>query len=208
MSTPNCRLPVLLLLWLAVAGCVGDPATLPRKARPRSFRRKRGSERRSSSIKPFRLPVNWPACGPDRTDLSQRTGLRGAFKVPTLRNIARTAPYFHNGRFATLREVVRFYVRRDTHPQEWYPVGVNGVEKFDDPPPVYRGNVNTTEAPYDRSEGGVPALDAQEIEDVVAFLNALTDGVSAMTASPHGRCVGSQWFFRQQDGNQLRRLVV
>lgn len=32
-----------------------------------------------------------------------------AFKVPTLRNIARTAPYMHNGAFRTLDEVVRFY---------------------------------------------------------------------------------------------------
>jgi cytochrome c peroxidase len=33
----------------------------------------------------------------------------GAFKVPTLRNIAQTAPYFHDGRFATLAEVVAHY---------------------------------------------------------------------------------------------------
>ena len=35
--------------------------------------------------------------------------LRGGFKVPTLRNIARTAPYMHSGAFATLRETVEFY---------------------------------------------------------------------------------------------------
>ncbi len=33
----------------------------------------------------------------------------GAFKTPTLREIARTAPYMHDGRFATLRQVVDFY---------------------------------------------------------------------------------------------------
>jgi cytochrome c peroxidase len=32
-----------------------------------------------------------------------------AFKVPTLRNLAKTAPYFHNGSFATLEQVVKFY---------------------------------------------------------------------------------------------------
>jgi cytochrome c peroxidase len=37
--------------------------------------------------------------------------LRHAFKAPTLRNIARTAPYMHNGVFATLEEVVDFYDR-------------------------------------------------------------------------------------------------
>lgn len=36
---------------------------------------------------------------------------RHAFIVPTLRNIARTAPYMHNGVFATLEEVVDFYDR-------------------------------------------------------------------------------------------------
>lgn len=35
----------------------------------------------------------------------------GAFKVPTLRNIALTAPYMHNGAFATLEQVVDFYDR-------------------------------------------------------------------------------------------------
>jgi hypothetical protein len=33
----------------------------------------------------------------------------GAFKTPTLREISRTAPYMHDGRFKTLAEVVEFY---------------------------------------------------------------------------------------------------
>jgi cytochrome c peroxidase len=35
----------------------------------------------------------------------------GAFRTPTVRNIDRTAPYFHNGRYATLDQVVDFYDR-------------------------------------------------------------------------------------------------
>ena len=35
--------------------------------------------------------------------------LKGGFKVPSLRNIAETAPYMHSGRFETLREVAQFY---------------------------------------------------------------------------------------------------
>ena len=35
--------------------------------------------------------------------------MKGGFKVPTLRNIATTAPYMHSGRFADLREAVAFY---------------------------------------------------------------------------------------------------
>lgn len=39
------------------------------------------------------------------------THMRGAFKTPTLRNITNTAPYFHDGRFSTLEQVVRHYAR-------------------------------------------------------------------------------------------------
>ncbi|MBL4909222.1 MAG: cytochrome-c peroxidase [Alteromonadaceae bacterium] len=35
--------------------------------------------------------------------------LRGGFKVPTLRNIVKTAPYMHSGRYEKLRDVVKFY---------------------------------------------------------------------------------------------------
>ncbi len=116
-------------------------------------------------------------CGPDRTDVvTARPDLCGAFKVPTLRNIALTAPYFHNGRFATLREALQFYVRRDTNPAEFYPLDAGGQPvKFDDLPVAYRANVNTTEVPYDRHAGDVPALSDSDIEDVIAFLNTLTD---------------------------------
>ena len=40
---------------------------------------------------------------------SKIEGDRGAFKTPTLREIARTAPYMHDGAFATLEEVVDYY---------------------------------------------------------------------------------------------------
>ena len=36
---------------------------------------------------------------------------RGAFKVPTLREVARTAPYMHDGSLATLEDVIEFYDR-------------------------------------------------------------------------------------------------
>jgi cytochrome c peroxidase len=47
-------------------------------------------------------------CGPDRSDLSDRTDLCGAFKVPTLRNVATRKVFFHNGQFKTLRDALRF----------------------------------------------------------------------------------------------------
>ena len=58
----------------------------------------------------------------------------GLFKTPTLRNIAITAPYMHNGFFDTLRDAVAFYATRDTHPARWFPAGV----KFDDLPARYQ----------------------------------------------------------------------
>ncbi|MGN5507475.1 hypothetical protein ACLJCO_09730, partial [Campylobacter coli] len=108
-------------------------------------------------------------------ELASRTELCGAFKVPTLRNVATRKAFFHNGRFKTLREALRFYVTRDTQPELWYPV-VNGVvDKFNDLPPAYRANVNTTEVPYNRKPGDAPALSDAEIDDVIAFLGTLND---------------------------------
>ncbi len=43
--------------------------------------------------------------------IGERAQVTGAFKVPTLRNLALTAPYFHNGGQATIRQVVEFYNR-------------------------------------------------------------------------------------------------
>jgi cytochrome c peroxidase len=95
--------------------------------------------------------------------------LCGAFKVPTLRNVAVTAPYFHNGVFITLREAVAFYATRDTDPAKWY--GAGG--KYSDLPPHYWKNVNTSEAPYGAKN--VPRLSDHDIDALVAFLETLTD---------------------------------
>ena len=116
-------------------------------------------------------------CGPDRTDLMSRSDLCGQFKVPTLRNVATRKVFFHNGRFNNLRDVLGFYVRRDTDPEQWYPVGADGaVQKFNDVPDAYRVNVNTSEAPYNRRPGMAPALSSDEIDDVIRFLGTLNDG--------------------------------
>lgn len=80
----------------------------------------------------------------------------GKFKVPTLRNIARTGPYMHNGVFKTLREIVEFYNTRDSNPAKWGP-------------PEVTENVNKTDL------GDLKLTDA-EIDDIVAFMLTLTDG--------------------------------
>ena len=121
-------------------------------------------------------------CGPKRTDLSTRTDLCGQFKVPTLRNIALTAPYFHNASVNTLIDAVGFYATRDIDPGRWYP-SVNGqVQKFNDFPLSYRGNVIST-TPFGQQPGTAPLLSAQNTADLVSFLQTLTDDRNAAPGS-------------------------
>jgi len=58
-----------------------------------------------------------------------------AFKTPSLRNIARTAPYMHDGSLATLRDVIEFYVRGgDEHRYKdanMHPLKLSAAEKDD-----------------------------------------------------------------------------
>jgi cytochrome c peroxidase len=77
---------------------------------------------------------------------------RGAFKTPTLRNVALTAPYMHDGRFATLEQVLEHYR--------------HGI--LDSP------NL----APALRDADGRPGLelDDDEAAAIIAFLHTLTDG--------------------------------
>ncbi len=116
-------------------------------------------------------------CAREGGELAARTDLCGAFKVPSLRNVALRGSLFHNGRFTTLKDALTFYVQRDVYPEKFYPLKADGsVDRFDDLPPSLRANVNTSEAPYDRRPGDAPALDDAEIDDLIAFLNTLTDG--------------------------------
>ncbi len=100
----------------------------------------------------------------------------GAFKVPSLRNVALTAPYLHNGSLKTLRDAVAFYATRDTNPERWYPKDAKGkVQKYDDLPGKFHANVNVKEVPYDRKPGQKPRLTDEEIDAITAFLETLTD---------------------------------
>jgi cytochrome c peroxidase len=114
-------------------------------------------------------------CGPLRGDQSKVTTYCGLFKTPTLRNVATRAAFFHNGRFHSLRDSLRFYVERDTDAGRWYPVSAGGVEKFDDLPRGLRRNIDVIDEPLTRKEGEAPAWSETEIEDVIAFLKTLTD---------------------------------
>lgn len=121
-------------------------------------------------------------CGPKRTDLAARTDLCGKFKIPTLRNIELTAPYFHNGAIASLDEAVAFYATRDIDPRRWYPLAGGNVDRFNDLPLNLRGNVIQT-APFGLQPGDPPRLTAADTADLVAFLRTLTDDQTAPQAS-------------------------
>jgi cytochrome c peroxidase len=122
-------------------------------------------------------------CGPVRTDLSSRTNLCGQFKIPTLRNIALTAPYFHNSSITTLSDAVGFYATRDINPTRWYPTVNGAVQKFNDLPAALRGNVIQTR-PFGLANGATPIINAQDVADITAFLLTLTDDPDAPPGKP------------------------
>lgn len=79
---------------------------------------------------------------------------RGAFKTPTLRNVAKTAPYMHDGSLKTLKEVVDFYAGQ--------------------------GNSNPN---LDKEIQSIH-LSGQDREDLVVFLNSLTGDMPANVGPP------------------------
>jgi len=143
-----------------------------------------------------------PADAAARQDLSRLIPTCGQFKVPTLRNTAVTAPYFHNGVFPTLREAIRWYVTRDINNNTGnnptpVPAGPGGnpyqavgtfyttadgtpdLYQYNDLPVSMDANVNAGEVPYTAPSiagGNAPTMTSDEIDDVVAFLCTLTDG--------------------------------
>lgn len=90
----------------------------------------------------------------------------GKFKTPTLRNVAVTGPYMHNGVFADLETVVRFYNKYNSiaeknqiNPETGAPWGA----------PELDANLSMEELEHG------PALNDQRVEALVAFLRTLTD---------------------------------
>lgn len=84
--------------------------------------------------------------------VSGRQDELGLFKVPSLRNVGLGAPYMHDGRFATLREVVEFYN--------------NGVQDHPNLSREMTGRNGTIRRLN---------LDNEEIDALVAFMETLTD---------------------------------
>ncbi|MCZ8546861.1 c-type cytochrome [Mesorhizobium qingshengii] len=115
-------------------------------------------------------------CGPLRTDFHGRAEYCGLFRTPTLRNVALRKSFFHNGTFHTLRDAVAFYASRDSDPGRWYPKNADGtVREYDDLPRAYWPNLNQDPPFNGKKPGDKPALTDAEIDDIVAFLQTLTD---------------------------------
>lgn len=98
--------------------------------------------------------------------VADKAAARGRFKVPTLRNVAVTGPYMHNGVFKDLRTVILFYnkyntkaARRQIDPETGQPWG----------PPEVPENISLKELEIGQ------ALDDKRIDALVAFLKTLTD---------------------------------
>lgn len=70
-----------------------------------------------------------------RFAVTKETADLGAFKTPSLREITRTAPYMHDGRFASLEEVVNFYnqggIKNPFQDSLIIPLDLTGQEKHD-----------------------------------------------------------------------------
>ncbi|MCL6285524.1 c-type cytochrome [Ruegeria sp. 2012CJ41-6] len=90
----------------------------------------------------------------------------GKFRVPTLRNVAVTGPYMHNGVFEDLRTVVLFYNKFNTKAAARQINPETGAPWRD--PEVAR-TLSVKELT------DAPALDDQRIDALVAFLKTLTD---------------------------------
>ncbi|NLR57202.1 c-type cytochrome [Chitinophaga polysaccharea] len=91
---------------------------------------------------------------PGREKLTGLAADRGRFRIPTLRNIALTAPYMHDGRFSTLEEVLDHYSEHIIQSPSLSPVLRNTSN-----------DVNGTSLKLSRSEQ----------KDIIAFLQLLTD---------------------------------
>lgn len=99
----------------------------------------------------------YPAASRGLIDVSSRPEDMGRFKAPSLRNIALTAPYMHDGSIATLEEVVEHYAR--------------GGRLLESGPNAGDGASSPLKSEFVRGFLATP----QEKTDLVAFLRSLTD---------------------------------
>lgn len=124
------------------------------------------------------LDINYSDNG--RGNITKNTGDYGKFAVPTLRNIALTAPYMHDGRYKTLREVIDHYDKGVQNHQNlsW---ALKDFTEEDIPGLEIQLDTVTTQESLNIIFAGFPAvklnLSEEEKKVLEAYLNALTDVV-------------------------------
>lgn len=102
----------------------------------------------------------------------------GKHKTVSIRNVAVTAPYAHNGVFPTLESIMHFYNTRDTLPQvAWTDERAFGVIAW--PAPEFPETMNRD------NEMGAMHLTDEEESAVVAFMKTLTDDYPATGGDPN-----------------------
>ena len=99
---------------------------------------------------------------------STRVAVDGAFKVPSLRNVALTPPYMHNGGFASLEQVIAFYNRGGNRQN----AGCGDTTGFGT-------NCSNLDVEIENR-----SFNQQDVSDLVAFLQSLTDNRVACHAGP------------------------
>ena len=102
------------------------------------------------------LGVGMDKANPDlgRFTVTKNDDHKGAFKTPTLRDVAKRPPYMHDGSLKTLEEVIAFYNKGGT-PNQWLSKDIRPLN-----------------------------LTPQEQKDLVAFMEALTGQVASEVSTP------------------------
>jgi cytochrome c peroxidase len=102
----------------------------------------------------------------------EREAVDGSFKTPTLRNVELTGPYFHNGSYATLRQVIEFYHRGGDRRDATYGDSSGYGGNPSNLAPDLAGHID----PWDPTDySSTLNLTNEEMDDLVEFLKALTD---------------------------------
>ncbi len=124
---------------------------------------------------------------PNPVNSGQENNPEGLFKIPSLRNIALTAPYMHDGRFATLEEVVEHYSSGiKNHPNlNWELINIRSNFNFPDnidprtgmptKPGIFTINGDTSSNPEEIGKPKRWNLTDEEKSNLIAFLKTLTD---------------------------------
>ena len=109
---------------------------------------------------------------------------RYQFRVPSLRNVAITGPYMHNGAFTTLTEVVNHYRNKAASTNGF--TGLNMVQATDLAPTLLPTQ-NVLQTPSQLFLNVPGNFSPQQVNDIVAFLEALTDpaAINRMTDIPN-----------------------